>query len=90
MFKDRKVLRSSADYGGWAKEVADATGAWFIDLNGIIADEYDRLGADSVKGFFPGDHTHTNEAGARLNAAAVVTGLRGLNGLALDGYLKDR
>lgn len=90
MFSDGKVLRSSGDYGGWAKAVADATGAWFVDLNAIIADQYDRLGADSVKGFFPGDHTHTNEAGARLNAAAVVKGLRGLKGLPLDIYLKDR
>lgn len=90
MFKDGKVLRASGDYGGWAKDVADATGARFVDLNGIIADQYDQLGADSVKGFFPGDHTHTNEAGARLNAASVVRGLRGLKGLTLDGYLKDR
>ena len=90
MFKDGKVLRASGDYGGWAKEVADATGARFIDLNAIIADQYDKLGADSVKEFFPGDHTHTNEAGARLNAAAVVTGLRGLQGLALERYLKEK
>ncbi|HXB96168.1 MAG TPA: rhamnogalacturonan acetylesterase [Puia sp.] len=88
MFKDGKTLRASVDYGGWAKETATTTGAWFIDLNAIIADQYDRLGEDSVKGFFPGDHTHTNEAGARLNAAAVVTGLRGLKGLSLDAYLK--
>lgn len=90
MFKDGKVLRASGDYGGWAKEVADATGARFVDLNDIIADQYDRLGADSVKGFFPGDHTHTNAAGARLNAAAVVSGLRGLKGLALDDFLKAK
>jgi lysophospholipase L1-like esterase len=90
MFKDGKVLRASGDYGGWAQEVAGGTGARFIDLNAIIADQYDRLGADSVKNFFPGDHTHTNEAGARLNAAAVVQGLRGLKGLALDDYLMSR
>ena len=90
LFKDGKVLRASGDYGGWAKVVADETGAWFVDLNAIIADQYDRLGADSVKGFFPGDHTHTNEAGARLNAAAVVTGLRGLRGLMLNRFLKER
>ncbi|HVS97207.1 MAG TPA: rhamnogalacturonan acetylesterase [Puia sp.] len=90
MFRDGKVLRDSGDYGGWAKETAETTGAYFIDLNAIIADRYDRLGADSVKGFFPGDHTHTNEAGARLNAAAVVTGLRGLHGLSLTDYLKAK
>src|ERR1700761_149143 len=68
MFKDGKVLRASADYGAWAQETATTTGAFFIDLNALIANQYDRLGDDSVKHFFPGDHTHTNEAGALLNA----------------------
>jgi lysophospholipase L1-like esterase len=88
MFQDGKVLRNGADYGGWSRETAATTGAYFIDLNAIIADQYDRLGADSVKNFFPGDHTHTNEAGARLNVAAVVTGLRQLPNLPLTKYLR--
>lgn len=88
MFTDGKVHRNDADYGGWSKETAAATGAYFIDLNAIIADQYDRLGADSVKNFFPGDHTHTNEAGARLNAAAVVTGLRQLSNPPLNQFIR--
>lgn len=89
MFKDGKVLRASDDYGKWAKETAEATGAYFIELNGLIADEYDQLGPDKVKEFFPGDHTHTNEAGARLNAGKVVEGIRRVDGLApLIKYLK--
>jgi len=88
IFKDGKVERSN-DYGKWAKETAETTGAYFIELNGIIADQYDQLGPDKVKEFFPGDHTHTNEAGAKLNAAAVVTGLKKLNGLTLTQYLQS-
>ncbi|HLZ89597.1 MAG TPA: rhamnogalacturonan acetylesterase [Puia sp.] len=88
MFKDGKVLRASVDYGKWAQETAKATDAYFIDLNVIIADQYDQLGPDKVKDFFPGDHTHTNEAGARLNANAVVTGLRRLPNLPLTNYLR--
>src|ERR1700760_3554792 len=76
MFKDDKVLRANNDYGGWAQQIAATSGAYFIDLNAIIADQYDQLGPDKVKDFFPGDHTHTNEAGAKLNAAAVTTGLQ--------------
>ena len=87
MFKDDKVLRS-VDYGKWAQETAATTGAYFIDLNAIIADQYDKMGPDKVKDFFPGDHTHTNEAGARLNAKAVVTGLRQLPNLSLTHYLR--
>lgn len=88
MFKDNRVLRNTADYGAWARETAEITGAYFIDLNKIIADQYDRLGPDSVKNFFPGDHTHTNETGARLNAAAVVTGLRQLPNIPIVKFLR--
>jgi rhamnogalacturonan acetylesterase len=82
MFKDGKVVRASDDYGKWAKETAVSTGAYFIELNGLIAEEYDRLGPDKAKDFFPGDHTHTNEAGAKLNAGKVVEGMRAVDGLA--------
>jgi len=75
---DGKCVRGSMDYGKWAQETATTTGAHFIDLNNRIADQYDELGPDKVKDFFPGDHTHTNEAGARLNAMTVVAGLKKL------------
>lgn len=88
MFKEDKVLRAGGDYGLWAQQTAQSTGAYFIDLNKIIADQYDQLGPDKVKEFFPGDHTHTNEAGAKLNANAVVTGLRQLKALPLTKYLR--
>ncbi|HVV04640.1 MAG TPA: rhamnogalacturonan acetylesterase [Puia sp.] len=84
---DGKCVRASGDYGKWAREVAEATGAYFIDLNKLIADEYDKLGPDRVKEFFPGDHTHTNAAGAKLNAEAVVKGIRGLGKNELTQYL---
>jgi lysophospholipase L1-like esterase len=83
MFKEGKVLRNSNDYGKWAAEAAKAEGVPFVDLNQIIGDKYDAMGPDKVKGFFPGDHTHTNLAGARFNAVAVVEGLKGLKGCAL-------
>ena len=86
-FTDGKVARSSDDYGKWAKDIAAETGSYFVDLNNIIADEYDQLGADKVKEFFPGDHTHTNEAGAQLNSAAVVAGIKKLDKLPLQSYL---
>ena len=88
MFKDGKVLRASEDYGKWASESAVSTGAYFIDLNALIADEYDKMGPDKVKEFFPGDHTHTNETGARLNAGMVVKGMKQLKGLELKKYLQ--
>ncbi len=87
-FKDGKVERADKDYGKWAKESAKAGGAYFLDLNRIVADKYDRMGQDVVKDFFPKDHTHTDEAGARLNAASVVDGLVKIRKLPFRKFLK--
>ncbi len=86
-FVEGKVKRAGGDYGKWAKEVATSEGALFIDLNRITADKYDVLGPDKVKELFSGDHTHTNEAGATLNAASVTEGIRSVPGLGLNKYL---
>lgn len=88
-FRNGKVLRANNDFGKWAKEVADQEGAYFIDLNAITADKYDAMGADSVKAFFPGDHTHTNRQGAVINAASIAEGLRQLKHCPLTQYLKN-
>ncbi|GAC1374991.1 MAG: hypothetical protein NVSMB30_18570 [Hymenobacter sp.] len=87
-WKDGKIIRASADFGRWAAEVAQQEGVAFINLNEITALKYEKLGPDEVKKFFPGDHTHTNEAGARLNAESVVDGIRRHKKLALNKYLK--
>ncbi len=89
-FRDGKVQRANNDYGKWAKEVAAAEGVTFIDLNAITADKYDALGAEKVKEFFPGDHTHTNEAGATVNAASVTEGIKLIKGLGLNQYLLNK
>ena len=86
-FVDGKVKRAGEDYGKWAKEVAASEHVFFIDLNTITADKYDVMGSDAVKKFFPGDHTHTNREGAKLNAASVVDGIRLIKELPLNQYL---
>lgn len=83
-----KVKRSSNDYGKWAEEVAESEGAYFIDLNNIIADKYDKMGAKEVAPLFHGDHTHTGEAGARMNAAIVAKALKKMKGAGLKKYMK--
>lgn len=45
------------------------------------------LGAVKVKTFFPGDHTHTNQTGAKLNAETVIQGIRELKNCELKAYL---
>ncbi len=59
-WKEGKVIRPSESYAQWAREVAEQEGVYFINLNEMIAEKYEEMGADSVKPFFPVDHTHTN------------------------------
>jgi rhamnogalacturonan acetylesterase len=88
IWENGKIVRASSDYGKWAKESARAGKAYFIDLNEIVAARYDHLGESEVTiRLFPTDHTHTNEAGAIINAQSVAEGIRHLNGCKLKKFL---
>jgi hypothetical protein len=71
-WKDGKVNRSKDNYALWAQQVAKEEGAYFIDLNELIADKYDQLGEAEVSKFFHGDKTHTGLEGAKMNVEIVV------------------
>jgi len=88
--RDGAILRASQDYGLWAKDAAKATGSMFIDLNEIIAEQYDALGVGRVGVLFTDDPFHTNAAGAEINAAAVVSGLKGLPSNPLASYFAGK
>jgi lysophospholipase L1-like esterase len=90
IWKDGKIVRSSDDYGKWAADVANAEKVAFVDLNEIIARKYDELEAPKVEPLFADEHTHTSLAGAELNAAAVIAGLKGLKHCALCKYFSTR
>src|ERR1035437_6834733 len=87
-WKDGKVNRADSDYGKWSEETASTMKVGFVHLNHLIADRYDKLGADTVKTFFPVDNTHTNARGADLNAQCVVEGLKSIKGCKLVNFLK--
>ena len=89
-FVDGKVKRANNDFGKWAAEVAASENIPFIDLNKITADKYDAMGIEKVAAFFPGDHTHTNEAGATVNAASVTEGIRLIKNFGLNNYLLNK
>lgn len=78
IWKDGKIARNAADYAGWAADVAQSEHVAFVDLNEIIARQYDELGPEKVEPLFADPHTHTSRAGAELNAASVIAGLKGL------------
>lgn len=89
IWKDGKVGRESERYGKWAREAAEQGGAAFLDLNELVAARYEQLGEATVRELFftPDDHTHTTLAGAKLNAAMVAEGVRGLPEVKLAAYL---
>lgn len=91
IWKDGHVVRSGSDgYGGWAKEIAAEEHVPFIDLNEIIGREYDSIGEQAVEELFADPHTHTSLKGARINAEAVVTGLKLLNPDPLSKYFSEK
>ena len=85
---DGKVRLADKDFGKWAKEIAESEGVAFVDLNNITAEKYNAMGPDEVAKLFYKDHTHTNEEGAKINAASVAEGLRLLKNNSLAAYLK--
>jgi lysophospholipase L1-like esterase len=88
-WKDGKINRASGSYGEWAREAAEQEGALFIDLNEIIAREYERLGPEKVDPLFADKGTHTSVDGAKLNARCVVSGLKGLSADPVGKLLSD-
>ncbi len=86
---DGRANRNADSYGKWGAEAAAQEGVTFIDLNRIIADRYEREGEAKVRStyFNTKDHTHTIEAGARVNAEAVAQGIREKKELRLNRYL---
>jgi len=77
-WKDGKVIRSNDTYTTWAREIAEQTGAYFIDLHNIISDEYEKMGEKKATTFFPQEHTHTNKEGAVFNAEIVANEIKKL------------
>ena len=64
----------------WAEQIATEEGALFIDLNKKVALEYEKMSETELRQkFFPKDHTHTNLAGAELNARIVADGIKQLD-----------
>ena len=69
------------------KQIAEQEGAYFIDLNELIAAKYEQMGEAEVHKFFQVDHTHTDLEGAKLNAAVVANALKKINPGKIKKYM---
>lgn len=78
-----------SNYVVWSEEVAKAEKCEFLHLNKIVMGKYAELKPEDVKTkyFTAADNTHTSPAGAELNAACVVEGIRELKDCKLKDYL---
>src|SRR5262249_19569958 len=76
IWKEGRIARDQ--YARWAEEVAKTGKVGFIDLDEIVARRYEALGSDKVDLLFADEHTHTTMAGAEINAASVISGLKAL------------
>jgi lysophospholipase L1-like esterase len=91
-WRDGKIVRSGTNSSaGWAADAARAAHVPFIDLNEIIARQYDSLGQEKVNELFVANAgPHTSLAGAQTNAACVVAGLKALKENPLAVFLSDK
>lgn len=82
------IVRKERDqWVKWTANAAAATDAAYIDLNQIVALEFERLGPEKVAPLFGDARTHSTPAGALLNAQLVVSGIRALKWPDLKKYL---
>jgi lysophospholipase L1-like esterase len=90
-WKGGQAARNKNDYAGWAGQAAIAEQAPFLDINEIIAREYDQLGQEQVKPLFiVGAGPHTSRAGAETNAACVISALKGLKTNPVARYFSEK
>ena len=89
IWREGKIARSSDSHADWARAVAQAERVGFVDLHEIIAQRYEQLGEEKVNVLFADERVHTNAAGAQLNAACVVEGLKALPQNRLAPFLRD-
>lgn len=89
--KDRWQPGTARDfdtYATWGAQVAQASGADFVDLTMRITEAYRAVGSAHVEAFFADARTHTNDAGAIFNATQVVEALKRLPGQPLQRFLR--
>ena len=84
------VLKEREKWVPWTANAAKATHAAYIDLNEIVAVEFERLGPDKVAPLFGDARTHSTPAGALVNAEMVVAGIKALKKPKLKKYLSGR
>ena len=78
IWENDKIARPRDSHADWARDVAKAEGAAFLDLYETIAQRYDQMGEQAVTALFADHRVHTTRAGAEFNAQCVISTLHRL------------
>jgi lysophospholipase L1-like esterase len=88
IFDNGKNRHPYDKYPEWTQAVAKSENVTFMPYTEIMGEKFDEMGQEKVHPMFS-DQTHTRAAGADLNAAGVVSGLKWLKS-PLVQYLNDK
>jgi lysophospholipase L1-like esterase len=86
-WKEGRIPCTAEGYRLWTRQTATNEKVAFVDLTRLIADRFQREGAEAVTAQFIDDTVHTNLAGAEANAKDAVAGLRAIKSLPFDQKL---
>lgn len=86
-WENNTIARYNNSYTAWAKEVAAAEGALFIDLNEISAQKCEQMGIDQAQSLIFKDSVHTSKEGALMNCQSILEALKKMNNCDLKKYI---
>ncbi|KAI5918965.1 rhamnogalacturonan acetylesterase [Camillea tinctor] len=87
---DDGMLQSDWPFASYAEQVAEEEGVEWVDHTAYSVAEFQSFGETEAKTYYPEDNTHTNPAGARINAETFVQAVKyACGGSSLAAYLNN-
>jgi lysophospholipase L1-like esterase len=88
-WENGRIRRTHDGFADWAEQTARAEGVAFVNLTELASQKMDTMPPARVDSLFGDANLHSSERGARLNAAAIIEGLRALGDKnPLQSYLR--
>lgn len=85
-----ETLQSDWPFTDYADQVAEQTAVEYIDHTAYSVAKFQAMGSVEAKTYFPNDNTHTNWAGADINAQTFVQAVKCASPTsALEQYLNE-
>ncbi|HEX3008491.1 MAG TPA: rhamnogalacturonan acetylesterase [Bacteroidales bacterium] len=85
---DNTMGRYSETYQKWCREIAQAEGVMFIDLNDITARKIEKIGKEKAQATIFKDSVHTTKEGALMNCESLVESIMNNNSIGLRNFIQ--